>query len=216
MLSQANRSFDQTIFKAMNDVVIPDGLKIRLLGNLSRQQDQHYRRLLTRAGAFAAAAVLLLALGWYGVSRLLTPAPDMDEVRRVADLKAQHGEEDINVWLRDYYADGMVTHPDFDYSLMSTYQFASYQNKIQVPMILFLRADRDGIPYYAQMYLFDNRRFQLGDIDESKEFPSGLITKAQILTHPNPEYSHLRYLVIYTGSSLDPFLRIGRKHQLGG
>jgi hypothetical protein len=65
-LADHERQFDERLGRAMRQVEMPSGLREQLLARLEADRGDWYRQRFARGARVAAAAAILLVLGWFG------------------------------------------------------------------------------------------------------------------------------------------------------
>lgn len=194
--AQAERRADDRMGRAVRAVPLPDGLRQRLHTRLAQERRTgRRRRLAWQAAAGAVAAALLLA-AWLG--RGVVQPRRLNPEQAAADLVARSlnpTPETVEHWFRGQGVE--ITVPaDFDYAALRYYDLADLQGR-QVPLLLFLHEDKR-----AAVYILSDRQFDLTALDRSLPLAgSGYNVELRPVADPR-----LRYLVVYTGGSLVPFL----------
>lgn len=167
-LAQRERRLDHHLSTAMRDVPIPGGLKSRIYGQLNNQGKEKRQKRWSRAASLAAAAVVLLALGYWIFTRPSTRTKvSFDEIAlelTAPDNMPKKGE--IEQWFANN--DMKVTLPaEFNYRFLAVYTYRPLANK-QVPFLLF----RQG-PAELEVYLLPSSMFNLKDWPEVQRVDSG-------------------------------------------
>jgi RNA polymerase sigma-70 factor (ECF subfamily) len=194
-LARAEKVFDDALAKAMRHVPVPPDLEARVLEKLRTTRRSRPWRY------FAAAAVLLLALGVGNYA--FRPLPDLNpEEVPVVDRDSLTPEK-----LEEWFADmgvPIAAPTQFNYDYLESYDTVDFQGK-KVPKLLFIQRGDGGHTAIAHVYVLSNRRFKFED-----PLPSDVALSNHTITlFRHPELAEFVYLVVYTGRSLDPFIRQG-------
>ena len=205
-LARAERQLDDHLGRAVRDVPVPDGLRDRLLARLRAERRRWYRRWALRgAGAAAAAASLVLAIGLWAhwrASRL--PAPDVETIAYdVSVQNAQRASADgVETWFGQKCPGRLAGTPrEFDgqplnYNALAYYDLGYCQGE-RVPMLLFVHgADQ------ARVYILSGEQFNLAGLTDDSSDSGGYKTAVR----SSPADARIKYLFIYTGNSMGPFL----------
>jgi hypothetical protein len=209
-LARAERQADDRLGRAVRDVPVPDGLRDRLLAHLRAERRRWYRRWAVRgAGALAAAAACLaLAAGlWQYCHRPRRQAPDVETI--AYDVSVQNAQrtsaQRVDEWFDQKYHGNLVVAPqDFDgrhlnYGSLAYCDLAPCQGE-RVPMLLFVSGSDQ-----ARVYILSGEQFNLDGLPDQSSDSGGYKTAVR----SNPEDGRVKYLFIYTGNSMDPFLMGG-------
>jgi hypothetical protein len=194
-LADAERHLDARLGQAMQDVVVPPGLRGALLTRLAAERDAFYRRLLVRVVGVAALLLLVVGAGWYF---FLRPAP-----LELNDLRAMAGkdrfwckQERVQAWLQQVGGSNLTAPDNFQYDLLIDYGLQPIKGR-QVPYLLFARSEQDGA-FWARVYVLDGARLDLKQFREEVKAisPGDGLPEAEMLTGPG---ERVAYLVVYTG-----------------
>lgn len=178
---------DAHLGAAVRAVPVPPGLRERLHDRLKAERATRTRRLRLRySGALAAAAVLLLAVSVFWLTR---PLP-------VLSLAAIHGEPALRGAddVERYFADLGVrapAPPHFNYGLLAAWHLVEFQGQPRVPHLLFLR---DG--EIAEVYILSARHFDRAATLQQGRVDSGGYT-VEVVEHPQD--AQVFYLIKYKG-----------------
>lgn len=194
----AQCAFDAQIGRAMRAVPIPEGLKTRLRDRLAAQRGAYYRRRILQATAAAAALVLAF---WIGRNWTRPPLTTIDP-ETIAALTESHLKDpkgQVTDWLRAQRLKFQPPLPNdrvFDLNRVAHFSLAHFQGKA-VPMLLFIGNHNT----FAKVYLIRSYEFTVQPLqNELRRSDFGL------LILQDKEQPSLRYVVIYRGDSLEPFL----------
>jgi hypothetical protein len=72
-----------------------------------------------------------------------------------------------------------------------------------VPCLSFVHQQANGVQVTAQVYVLSDRTFNIEAIREAKLVGS----HQNIHVHVEKDYPHVVFVVVYTGQSIDPFLK---------
>jgi hypothetical protein len=195
-------------------VPAPEGLRGRLLERLAAERQAWNRRWLLRGAgvAAAAAAAVFLTVGLWLHFR---PQPEPLNLPQVlqARLVEQNASPDlVEEGFRDRYGMRGVAAPrEFDglplnYALLVHYGPGFCQDH-RVPALVFVQGSDHAI-----IYVVSGRQFDLKAAANLQPENSGGI-KVEVRMHPdNP---NVAYVIIYTGDSLQRFLRNEGGGQIG-
>jgi hypothetical protein len=199
-LARDERRLDEHVGQAMREVVVPLGLRERLIAGLQPQALPLPRRRFSR-GAWslaAAAALLLLALG--GAYVAARPrSVDLAQLQDNAWAQFNPQREQVDSWLHAGHF--RVPAPGgFNYSLLTHYDVAHLDSR-SVPMLLFT-FPKEGRVQQARVYLLDSRQFNLATLrDAPPVFESGCVV--DFIPHPSdPRFG---YLVVHNADTVDSF-----------
>lgn len=193
--SAGERRWEKSVARAMRTVPVPGDLKGRLLTRLDRSGTGRPlgRHWPVWVGA-AAALLLTVGLSWFVWFR----APmQIDLAMAEQEVVAQVGStpKDVEDWFRDRYGVTMTAPAQMNYDLLESFDMAMFHGR-RVPKLTFISAGR-----VAEVYVLPERLFDLHP-DAPQRF-SGSSRSVQML-EPAPGF---RYLIVYNGDSLEPFLR---------
>jgi hypothetical protein len=200
-LAQAERMADHRLGQAMRAVVVPEGLRTRLLTRVETEYRTAKRRTwLRRAGVAALAASLLMGL-WLGIEWKNQPVSvDTDRLAyQVFEDTSNPLPDTVQAWFKSKGTD-TIAPPDFNYGLLKYYGVADLQGK-RVPLLLFVQGKEQ-----ARVYILSDKQF---DFKDALANPPGPGSGCKVELRPSLKDPHLAYLVVYTGESLVPFLAAG-------
>jgi hypothetical protein len=205
---RAQRRLEDHLGRAMRDVPLPPRLRQQVLARVRRQHHAaRVRQFVWAARGLAAAAALLLAvaLGWHFIGA--RPRLDVHGLYE-ADLLKHHSTspENVQIWLQEHRHVNFTPPAAFDYSYLADYDAVEWQGK-RVPKLVFFRSD----PYArARVYVVSSDRFDLADLPSvggPYEFDdSGERLQVWEPKDTPPGRSTIRYLIFYSGESLEPLL----------
>jgi hypothetical protein len=202
--ARVERQLEDHIGRAVRDVPEPEGLRGRLLERLAAERQAWNRRWILRGTGIAtaaAAAAVLLGVGLWLHFRTPLPTLNLQEAVAVEMELRNASPESVEDGFREKYGMTVVAPRDWlplNYGLLTHYGPCSCQGRI-VPMLLFQRGnDR------ARVYIVTGKQFDLKDAANLLPENSGGFT-VEVRLHPdNP---NIAYIIIYSGNSLQPFLR---------
>jgi len=196
--SAAERSFDHALGSAMRAVVVPAALRARLVANLSAHRGTQLRRQMFRSAAMAASVFLTMGLA-FGAFSAARPRLDATELVNGTDFKLQNPEEATRLWLASQKLPTELPRP-FDFDLFVTYGTEPVQGR-DVPVVTF--RERGQGPGLAKVYIFHAGRFDLrgvpGEVQASHS--------RALVIDDQKQHRGVVYVVVFTGPSLDPFLK---------
>lgn len=198
-LAESERALERHLGSAMRDVPVPEGLRDRLLFRLALVQAGLRRRRIVRAAAGLSAAAAVLLACWLGLSwqKIHPPTLDLDSLEtRIAAEIANPSQEQVQDWLDSKNVKAPA--PAFlNYLYLSHYHLADLQGR-QVPLLFFTRGKDQ-----ARVYILSGEQFNLKALQAAGAGP-GSLCKIDIRFHPD-DPGHA-YVVVHTGTSLEPFL----------
>jgi hypothetical protein len=195
--ARAAASFDRALASAMRAVPIPAGLRERLVSHVAGQQGGILRRRMYRASAAVAAALLLVGIG-LGVFSSSRPKPDTGEWVRIEEDRYNNPEATTRRWLAAQKLPDTLPLP-FDYDLFVTFGKEDFQGK-DVPVIVFRSPSGPG---FAKVYIF--REDGLTDTSRLRDAYASR-TQARVFNGEGAA-RNVKYVVVFTGLDLQPFLR---------
>ncbi len=203
--AQSNRLFDDSIGAAMVAVEIPKGLSEKIKTRLNARRDVWYRGFVFRVGSAAAAILLIAFLAWNWKVSQRTGVPPVTEVQREYHKRQYASLEEINAWLKQVGGNFVTAPNQFDYANhFSSYEMVEFEGKL-VPCLNFTRVE-ESTSYYAKVYVLTDKQFDFDTIAE-KETQSGFGGPRVAILNQEPPNSRIRFLTIFTGQDLDPFLK---------
>jgi hypothetical protein len=210
-LSRAERQLDDHLGRAVRDVPDPEGLRGRLLDRLAAERQGWNRRWLLRGAgvATAAAAAVVIFVGLWLHWRPPLPTLNPQEALAVQMELRNASPELVEDGFKEKYGMTVVAPREWlplNYTLLTHYGPCSCQGRI-VPMLLFQRGnDR------ARIYIVTNRQFDVKDAANLLPENSGGFT---VEVRPHPDNPNIVYVIVYSGNSLQPFLRDEGGMQVG-
>lgn len=189
--SAGERRWEKSVSRIMRAVPTPPDLKGRVFARLatSRLPISRYWPAWTAA---AAALLLTAGLSWFFWR---TPLPvSLPQVEYEASLKMHATPETVEEWFQTRGVT-MSAPTQFNYDLLQEFDLAEFHGR-RVPRLKFWRAGK-----FAEVYVLNERQFT-HDPEAPQQF-SGTVLTVQMLD-PSPGF---RYLVVFSGDSLEPFLR---------
>lgn len=193
-LARAERQADARIAVAMRAVVVPTGLRGRILTRLEQDRPNRVRDWLRRpAAAVAAAAAVLLVLAgsWYWLASRPRPL-DVDAILELAQETPRRAE-DVSTFFANRYGIRTEAPEEFNYNWLASCSLGVVQGKI-APEMLFVRGS-----LYARVYILTRGQF---DLDQARTSSGGYTVEVR----PHPRDPRIAYLVVYPGETLEPFL----------
>lgn len=191
---------DQRLRAAMPAVPVPDGLKGRVLDAVGRARGRGHRRLAAQVITATAAGLLAVALAvnWKTLFR-----PTVDAVA-VAERGPDGGQSVYDFAKEQLKGDGLDFRPvpDFDPQLCRGFDRAELLGRT-VPVLHFVDP-RSG--HIASVYVVRAGRFDLSEDGPRAVAMSGLSVR---ILDDRDEPRRIKYVVKYSGPSIEPFLRSG-------
>jgi hypothetical protein len=203
---RAERCLDEAVGRVMLDVPIPDGLQMRLLGQLQRQRDRWSRRLFFRVATAAALVVVTIGLGWYGLTRSVPEKLNLETVHSEAANRQRAGRAEVDEWLKQVSPNQPLTAPpDFNYDLLDgdRYKITMLLDSKPTPTLFFSAL---GGKAFARVYILSSQRYDLADIEAQTANASLKSDNVNVDVRRNPTDPEVFYVVVYSGHSLRPFL----------
>ena len=193
-------SFDRAISTAMKAVVIPAGLRDKLLTQVLAYRGTSLRRKAYRLTALAASVFLAIGLG-FGIFSATRPNLDTDALVMRADEQIQDPEGSIQRWLIARHFPAQLPAP-FNAEYLTFLGFERIQDR-DVPVIIFGGSSDRG---FAKIYLFHtNGAFNL----DPKTLRDAQASNTRAIVKSLPQTPDVVYMIVYTGHDLQPFLRVG-------
>lgn len=190
--SDTEASWDRSASHAMQAVSVPKDLKPRILAGLDRAGPVGRR---WPAWVAAAASVLLVAgLAGYFVlgSRQVV---DWDDLSQEVNYGAEANPDQVEELFREKFGVNTEVPRQFRYDLLYSFDIATFLGR-RVPKLTFQSRKGD----IAEVYVLSDRQFNFDQ--EPPQGHSGSRRTIQVLDST----SGYRYVVIFSGSSLEPFL----------
>lgn len=198
-LLDGERAADKTLAKAMQAVPIPLGLQQRLMHRLQHSRPRRWLAKLAAAAAVLAAVGLGLVYWW----PVPNPNFDIDNFPEVVSAKLAASAEKVEA---EFAKQGhvIVAPRHFNYDLLDSFDVTMLQDR-QVPrLVFFVRTGEFAAQ--AQVFILSPRNFNLTAMpQETFRQP----TSGHIIEVLDNDGSGYRYVVVYTGGSLDPFRQRG-------
>ena len=88
--------------------------------------------------------------------------------------------------------------PDLNYRYLTAHGTADFQG-VQVPQLVFYRADNDG-SNHAVVYVLSEKQFKLKDVPTNYVSPTGYQYKVTILHQAHGSFA---YVVVHTGENVE-------------
>jgi hypothetical protein len=197
-LAHAERAIDEHLGKAVRQVVVPAGLRGRLLAHLQDEAAAAAPQPAARwwagwRGAAVAAAVLVAVGGWLIWRDNRVAAIDLGAFyTRVQEQEiSPPGPAEINGWFAEMKV--VTAAPeDLNYKYFTSYGLARFQGKL-VPQLTFVRNDHDRAQ--AQVLILSGREFDLKHLPRQED-RSGYQSKVELRYEEGDAYA---YLITYTG-----------------
>jgi hypothetical protein len=196
-LALADRQSDARLGEAMRNVVIPEGLRERILDRLTSERVGRRRVWVgwtVRASAVAALVVIgvLIALAW----RAQHP-PELD----YAELLSEHAisswdAERVKDAFQQKYQVKTATPAVFNYGYLKVFAIGECQGR-RVPYLYFEHDKTEAWVYVVTKEQFDVAALPEGDAMDSLGY------HAAVLRDDDPDHA---FVVIYKGDSLKPLL----------
>jgi hypothetical protein len=201
-LAHDEQRADDRIGRAMRDVVLPEGLRTRLLNRVNAARDAWYRGWLVRVGGVAAGVLIavLIARAWFAPPSL---SGDTAAFTRVYDLQPREAA-DVEKAFKDDFQVGMKAPTELRYDLLQGYHMATFQGQ-QVPYLLLVSTPRPGgSAVVAQVFVLSTPPF---DWDKAGELAASLQSvRVSVSVHKIPGTNYF-YVIVYTGGDRDLFLK---------
>lgn len=189
---------EEALAHAMSRVPVPTGLRERIGQRLAEQRKANRRRSL--AACLTAAVVLAVLFGSWA---WLANRPALVDLEPFLWVKSAAAPADVEAFFQSQGVT-MSAPTQFRYELLEGFDLANFNGK-NVPRLLFVeRGPTGGRPILAQVYVLSADQFDLSSLDQGVVPTSG--HTIQVLKSSSDD---LRYLVIFTGTSLDPFTQGG-------
>ena len=193
---EQEQRFDQTISRAMNDVVVPAELHGSLLTLAVAHRRSIVQRTVYRSLALAASLLLAFGLVW-GLHRMTRPNIDTDAFAATITRELTDPERAVDAWLTEQnLPPGLPL--SFDYRHYDMHGTAELQGE-NVPVVSF-RIWRDGLqrPDFCRVYIVRRSQFKLDELHDAQQSFVTIQTMAGD--------DDVAYLIMFTSPELDPFL----------
>jgi hypothetical protein len=192
-------AFDRAVATAMKSVVVPVGLRDKLLTKVLVHRGTVLRRKAYQIAALAASLFLVigLAFGLFSVSR---PKLDLNQLAYDADDQIQEPEKAIQNWLVAQHFPAQLPLP-FNPDLLVSLGSEKIKGR-DVPVIVFRGSTEHG---FAKIYLFrKNGEFNL----DPQSLRDGHASIAHAMVLPEqPNNSEFVYVIVYTVFDLKQFFK---------
>jgi hypothetical protein len=204
--SRCEDRFDDAMATVMPRVLVPAGLKERILERLTRTPRP-------RRWRWTAAAAVLLGAGLIGFMVLTSGADELNPLLIAEKVDTKLTPDAVEGWFFGQLGTAVALPRDFNFTLLDGFDIAEIQGH-KVPKLTFQsRADK----HLAHVYVLSTRQFQapaqqenevaLKDGGLGEIFITASSHNIQIRRHRDvPDFF---YLIVYTSPSLDPFLLQG-------
>ena len=182
---ERERRLDEHLGKALRDVLVPDGLKSKILTRLALQPRRVPRSWM------AAAACVLVALGLSG-SWYFWPNPrlSIDDIQRIAQRGEEHATpESVEAWFRERRLT-MAAPREYDYTFLQSLEVVEFKGR-RVPKLIFYR-ERSSRSTMAEVLVLSTAQFQLGDLQAFDRLAVGSKVVSLRQDADYPEFFHLR------------------------
>jgi hypothetical protein len=195
-LAQHEDAFDQRLGRAMRQVEVPAGLREQLLARLEAERGDWYRRRFAQHARLAAAAAILLVLGWTGWhwvrDRVQAPIDPEKVVEAFGNQAAEDPRLRAEATLKHLGVEAPLPPHLFNYNLLvppaALTELPGHPG-CRVPLLLF-----EGNGRRAWVYVVKERDIP----DNAPEIAGGGSFKAQRI-----DAEGYRFLVIHEGENLD-------------
>ncbi len=194
----AIRDFDQSLGQAMRAVPVPGQLKQQVLDRMAEKRAIQIRKRIYEITALAAAVLLVGFIAW-NWNRFFRPSLDAESIVARADFSNKERFARAEAWLAEqdlHFQPERAFEPD----RLVEYVHAELLDRT-VPMLLFV-SDQGEV---ARVYIVRTGQFQLEDQDLDQEAHKSFAS-VRILTD-RTEPHRIAYVVVFTGQTLEPFLR---------
>ncbi len=189
--------FDDALAAAMPRVPVPSGLKSRVLIALAQARRP-------RPWPWLAAASLLLAagIGWY-IWQLSTTEVDVEVLISKVDGGTAATPDAVESWFSEQRNISMQAPREFNFELLESYDDVDFQGRRVPRLTFFSRGDRDNRASLAHVYVLSSSHFHLPGPLQGQHYRLSTATHHIEIR----DLGEFIYLIIHTGSSLEPFLR---------
>ena len=197
-LAMTQDRLDHTLGRAMRAVEVPRGLRAQIFERLAAQPTRKTRWLAYSVrGLAAAAALVLLAVGWFVFYNPVRRPLNAEEICSRFNMSRPY-EDESNAQLRQLGtrtgAPSFVNYAFLAGSPSLAVLPGTQEDKspVKVPQFVFLKGDR-----HAVIYVVSRKKFQLEEPGSSTD---GYAYRLEVV---QPEGKEFAYLVLYTGPSWD-------------
>lgn len=199
-LARNRQRLDAHLGRAMLAVEVPRDLKARIVNRLAADRGERYRRRLRGVvrGLAAAAAVLLLAWGWYAFYRPALPELAAEEVF-ISFNVSRPARDEVNDQLRRL--GGRAGAPAFvDYAYLTGAPALAvlpgtqdHKAPVQAPQLIFTRGEQRVV-----VYILSSRQYQVEELNNPAH---GYTYRLEVVRAE--EEGDFVYLILHTGDSWD-------------
>jgi hypothetical protein len=190
---------DRHVSRAVRDVMVPSGLRERILERMQSERRPWYRR---RAGRFvAAAAAVLLSVGigvgyWIGFYR---PAFDASAfAEKLPSPGNESSADQLEIWFRDTYRVKTTMPRRIDYQYFVSAGREELDGQL-IPHLIFIN-EKNRL--FAEVWVLTADRFDIKrTLQKAAQGGSGKMMFKLIEDEQHPE--SVVYLIRYSGDSLD-------------
>jgi hypothetical protein len=194
-LARAERASDARLAEAMRDVLVPDGLRDRILASLQTERGDRRRRALAWTVRAVAAAALVFLVAWLGSIWYGNRPRELDVWRLHDEVCYQPLDPDkVKAAFHEQYKIQTPIPAGFNYACLKFYGVVPCQGR-SVPMLLFIRGEAE-----ARVYVIASDQFDVKALNEAEPIDSGGY-EVKIV----PEDSDHTFVVIHKGE-LQPLL----------
>ena len=151
--ARAEREADRVIASAVQDVMVPAGLRERLFARLQSEHRTWYRRQLRTWGSIAAALLIVCAGLAFWANRWRTPL-DVDEIVRADDALGETAEQ-VQEWFYANCRVKTVLPTNFKYGYLVSAGLQDFKGRL-VPRLLF----KNGADF-AEVLVLSTKQFEL-------------------------------------------------------
>ena len=202
-LSMTQDRLDESIGKAMRAVEVPRALRGQILERLAAQPiafpNGKPRRWIAYSvrGLSAAAAVLLLAIGWFMFYNPIRRSLEAEEISASFNMSSRAQDESDAQFRQLGARAGAPSFVNYAFligspSLAVLPGTQADKSPVKVPQLIFQRGDRNAV-----VYVVSRKAFRL---EEPTNPTDGYAYRLEVV---QPEGSEFTYLVLFTGNSWD-------------
>jgi anti-sigma factor RsiW len=214
--ARTSAAVDAAIGTAMRAVEVPASLRARLIASTSAERGTVLRRRAYRYAALAASLFLVVGLA-AGIFTANRPHPDTYELAMKADAlervmrfeapvafgqvnpeQAAANEAAVRKWLKAEQLPENLPGDlkNLDFGLLLSHHWEEVQGR-QTPVLLFRGRDQG----FAKVYAFRATQFNLKNVSGVSN------SNCQVGVYPTDHALGVTFVVVYTGHTLEPFLR---------
>jgi len=197
-LAMTQDRLDQCLGKAMRAVEVPRSLRGQILERLAARPTRKPRWIAYSVRGLAAAAAVLLAVGWFVFYNPVRRPLDAEAIFVSFNLSRPAQQDEVNAQVRQLGAragsPGFVNYAFLTGSPSLAILPGTQDDKspVKVPQLVFQRGDR-----HAVVYVVSRKAFRL---EEPSNPTDGYTYRLEVV---QPEGSEFAYLVLYTGPNWD-------------